>query len=106
MERSELDGARDYFVVFVDHIEDLATLIGVERSVVDQEGLVRSPDGKADAGEQAWKQDLVCVGEHAAQAYGAGLGIDLVIHEVDRSLMRETVLVGEPECHRVAAFAG
>src|SRR5262249_5655043 len=88
MERSEPNGARDDLVFLVDNVEDLLALIGVEGAIGDQERPVASADGHTDAGEKAWEKVLLLVGEHAPRPYGAGLGVDLVVHKVDGSLVR------------------
>ena len=47
----------------------------------------------------------VLVLQHRAGADGAGLRIQLVVHEVHRALVREALLVGQPDLHGIGRVA-
>ena len=46
---SDANGASDHFVLVVDEIQNLLTLVGIEGAIIDQNGVVRSADGNPDA---------------------------------------------------------
>ena len=47
----------------------------------------------------------VGVGQDRPQAHGAGVRVRLIVHEVDPTLVREPVLVGQPEDDRQLGLA-
>src|SRR5512135_606078 len=106
MKCSQPDGAGDHLVLLVDNVEDLLALIGVEGALADQQRLVGPANGTPDAGEQPGDEDLLLVGERAAKSHGADPRVHLVVHEVNRPLMRVTVFIGQPQPHRDPALAG
>ena len=106
VQRPHADRAGDDLVLVVDDVEDLLALVVVEGAVADQQGLVGRADGHPDAGEEARGERLVLVGEHAADAQGAGLRVDLVVHEVDRALVGKPLLGGQAQRHGPGRLVG
>src|SRR5579864_3307621 len=106
MKCSQPYGAGNNFVLVVHDVDDLLTLVGVEGSLADEQGLVGPADRSPNAGEQPREEDLLLVGEHAPRPYGAGPRIDLVVNEIDGPLVWVAVFVGQPEGHGEPPVAG
>ena len=98
-ERPKPNGAGDHPVVLVHDVDHLLPLVRVQGAFGDEQGFVGDADGHPDAGEIAGGERLVLVGEDAPHPQGAGLGVDLVVDEMDGPAVGVPVLVGEAEPH-------
>src|SRR6202030_780441 len=106
VKRSQMDGARNDLICFVQDVDDFLVLVGVESTLTHEHGLMWPADGRADTGKQPGEQNLLLVGKHSPHSYGAGLPVDLIVTEVDGAPMRLALLVGQSERHGKPAVAG
>ena len=67
VERTEANGSRDHLILLVDDVEDLLALVRVECAVGNEQGMMWSADGHADASKIPGGERLILVGEDAAQ---------------------------------------
>src|SRR5262249_16695702 len=81
--RAHVDVALLARVVGADHEDVAAALVGGDRPLRNEQPLARPADRDADAHEQAGRQQVVGVGQFAAQEDGAGAGVDAVVAELD-----------------------
>src|SRR5580692_4851933 len=83
----------------------LLTLIGIHSAIIDQNGRILSAPQELHARKQARRELTVFVLQHRARANGAGLRIQLIVDEIDRSRMGKSLLVGQPDPHGIARVA-
>ena len=97
VERSELDGAVFGLALFIDHVDELAVLVGVDGAVLDQDLLGRGAAGDLHAGEQAWGQLAVGIGQGGAHAHAAAAAVELVVDEFQLALVREAFFTDQAD---------
>src|SRR5262249_12870286 len=97
VESPHLDGAGDDGVLLIHGVEGLLTLVGLEGALADGPSLWGPADGRPNGGEQTGEKDLLLVGKEAPHPYGAGLRVDLVVHEVDGPGVWVALLVRQPQ---------
>jgi hypothetical protein len=105
VQRAELDLAELRLAVGADDVDELLRLVGADRAVGDEHGLVGRRVFHAQPRRQAGSELALGVVEAGAQADRAGLRVEAVVDEVEPALVREALLVGEGHAHgrRLAA---
>src|SRR5262249_18822901 len=85
--------------------DQLARLVGDQRSVGHEDRLVLLGARYADAPELAGGQKAVGVGKFGAHADRPGAAVDLVVDKIEDALARPLGLIGEAhiDCRRIAA---
>src|SRR5262245_54695916 len=94
----------DFFFIVHD-IDDLLSLVVVERPLGYKQRRMRPANRCTNANEESGRQKLIVIPKNASQPERAGLGVELVIDKVDRSLMRKTLLIRQGQSHRQSAVA-
>ena len=92
-------------VVGLENENEFLAEIGAHGAIVDENRIARVMPHQANAHEQSRRENPLGVGEHRAGADGAGLAVDLVVHEIELAGVRIVLLVGEPQIHRSPAGA-
>src|SRR5262249_19100156 len=101
---TDFHGAVLHFILRVEDENVLAALVAQKGLVGNEDGRVGGADPQPDAHEQAGLERSRGVGKDTAQADGAGVGVNLVVHEIHRARVRELeltalVLVGQAHGH-------
>ena len=102
---AQFHGAPRRDAVAADDVDEFDVLIGGQGPLGNQQRLVGLARRNPHAHEQAAGQGAILVGEYAAQAGRAGAGVDLGLDEIELSLVREILLVGELHVTVDAQFA-
>ena len=91
-----VDGA-----VGLEDVDELPVLVGADRAIADQHRVERSAAQELNAREHARREVAVLVAEDRARTDGPGVGVELVVDEVDVAAVRKAGLVREAHSHRV-----
>ncbi len=90
----------------IDDVDELLPLVGAERLLGDEQGLVSAADGQPHPDEEAGREHVVAVFKERTKLPGAGIRVHPVGCIVDRAALRVPFLVGKPQqvrAHRLRA---
>src|SRR3984957_5028490 len=102
---AELDAAILHLVVCPQHENVLLVLVGVDGTIVDQDGRILAASEQLHPCEHPRCIHPVLILENRPRPDGSGLRIQLVIDEVDLARVREAFFVGETDAHRIGGIA-
>src|SRR5262249_24583363 len=111
LKRAGLDAPVLDFVVGIDDVHKLLALLGAYSAVNNEQCRVRLPDGQADAdehprGEQAYAAIRLGIWKHPPNADAARGGIDLVVDEINRPVVRHPFFTLQTHQDRVLTLRG
>ena len=105
VERPEHDRFCLHRVVVLDHEHDLARLVGGDRGIGQQQGLVGRAADQPHAAELPREDRKILVGDHGAAAQRAGREIEPVVDEIHLAFVRRLGLAGQRHLDRVRGVA-
>src|SRR5579859_3303523 len=80
-------------------------LVGIHGTVFDQDRRIFSTGEELYARKQAGGEPTLLVLQHGARPDGAGLGIQLIVDEIDRPGMGKSLLIGQSDLNGIARSA-
>ena len=105
LEGADLHLAVDDLVLRVEHVEELLVLIGTDGPLRGQDRRVCRADRHPDPHKHAGREKQFLIVEHSTQPQGAGRGVELVVDEIDRALVRDTCRPRRPGPINTGNFA-
>src|SRR6185295_13880611 len=84
----------------VDDVNKFLALVATERTLRNQDRFVRFANRHAEPYEQTGRQEPVLVRKLGADPQGSRAGIDAVVAEIERPLVREILFVRQPDKDR------
>src|SRR5882762_6155414 len=102
---AELDAAILHLVVCPQQENVLLVLVGVDGTIVDQNGRILAAAEQLHPCEHPRRVHAIFVVENRPRPDGSGLRIQLVIDEIDLARVREAFLVGETDAYGIFGIA-